>query len=102
MLLSALCYLAAHAADSWLAFVFLNGVGYALAFRQSRSIAAPLLAHILVVAALLTARIYPAATSDLPLSLLGAVTLLALLLLVWSERKSTWLRRIHHVLNRHT
>ena len=102
VLLSALCYLAAHAADSWLAFVFLNGVGYALAFRQSRSIAAPLLAHILVVAALLTARIYPAATSDLPLSLLGAVTLLALLLLVWSERKSTWLRRIHHVLNRHT
>jgi membrane protease YdiL (CAAX protease family) len=87
VLLSALCYLAAHAADPWLAFVFLNGIGYALAFRQSRALAAPLLAHMLVVAVLLTARIYPATTADLPLATLGALALLALLLLLWAGRK---------------
>lgn len=81
VLLSALCYLAAHATDPWLAFVFLNGVGYALAFRQSRSLAAPLLAHILVVAALLSARVYPSATAGAPLALFGALALVAVLLL---------------------
>lgn len=59
VVLSALIYVTAHAADPWLAFIFLTGAGYALAFRLSGSVFSPMLAHGLVVAALLAARCAP-------------------------------------------
>jgi len=73
VILSAMLYVVAHAAEPWLAFVFLNGIGYAYAFRQSGSVVSPMLAHILAVGTVLIARVYPEALMHLsPFWLAGA------------------------------
>lgn len=48
-----------HANQPWLAVQFVAALGYGLAFRQGRSVAAPVLAHALAVTALLLARLHP-------------------------------------------
>ena len=48
-----------------LAFIFLGGIGYAMAFRLSGSLLAPMLAHMLVAAAFLLGRMHPGAVSVL-------------------------------------
>lgn len=49
-----------------LAFIFLGAVGYALAFRLSGSLVAPILAHMLVAVVFLLGRIHPGAIGALP------------------------------------
>jgi len=57
----------------WLAFVFLTGVGYALAFSFSGSVFAPMLANIAVTTALLYARIHPEQVGALTVEAIGKI-----------------------------
>jgi membrane protease YdiL (CAAX protease family) len=82
--LSATAYVACHPDEPWLAFLFTAGLGYAAAMRQGRSLAAPVLAHMLTAAALLLGRIHPAAVGALPLPAFGWAAAGALLLLIIS------------------
>lgn len=50
------------------AFVFLTSLGYACAFRSARSLSAPFIAHVLVAAILLLARIHPHGVIALPMT----------------------------------
>jgi membrane protease YdiL (CAAX protease family) len=49
-----------HFTQPWIAVHFAVAIGYALAFRWSGSVVAPILAHMMAVSALLLSRMYPA------------------------------------------
>ena len=57
----------------WLAFAFLTGIGYAMAFWLSGSVLAPMLANAAVTAALLYARQHPDFANHMTLQTLGKV-----------------------------
>ncbi|MHB9134709.1 MAG: CPBP family intramembrane glutamic endopeptidase [Armatimonadota bacterium] len=83
--LSATICTLAHPYDSWLALIFLAGVGYALAFRFSRSVVPPIIAHALVSTALLIGMAYPLPLYRLPPLPLLIVAIGALLVIVLSS-----------------
>ena len=80
--LSAVVDTAVHCTQPWIAVHFAVAVGYALAFRQSRTILTPILAHALAVSALLLARLHPQAVQDLPVATLGVAAGGALVLIL--------------------
>lgn len=62
--LSAVAYTLFHLAEPWIAIIFFLGAAYAVAFRLTGSVLAPILAHALAAAALLLARRYPVTVRD--------------------------------------
>jgi len=80
--LSAVADTAVHYSQPWIAVHFAVAAGYALSFRQSRSILTPILAHMLAVTALLLARLHPHAVKDLPAPVLGIAAGGALVLIL--------------------
>lgn len=64
--LSALVSMACLSMQRGLAFIFFSSIGYALAFRLSGSLLAPMLAHGLVAALFLFGRMHPGAVAALP------------------------------------
>jgi membrane protease YdiL (CAAX protease family) len=89
VVLSAVIYMIAHPHEPWLAFLFITGVGYALAFRLGRSIVSSILAHSLVAALLLAARMMPQHVLALPESWLLAGVLAAAGMLLCSAFRRT-------------
>lgn len=59
VLLTAACSVVLLPLQSWLAFVFLCSIGYALVFRGAGTVLAPTAAHALVALTLLLARMHP-------------------------------------------
>ena len=93
LVLSTACSVACLPMQIWLVFIFLSGIGYALAFRLSGSIFAPILAHALVAAVFLMARMHPGAVGTLatrPLWIAaGAAMVVILLGLIPGKARST-------------
>jgi len=59
--------------QQWLAFAFLTGIGYAMAFWLSESVLAPMIANAAVTASLLYARMHPDFAASMTLPTLGKV-----------------------------
>lgn len=68
VLLSSALFTVLHPYDPWLAYLFLTGIGYALAFRAAGSVLAPMLAHVLVATVLLVAYARPGLVQALPIN----------------------------------
>ena len=90
--LSAMFYTTVHSTEPWIAITFGVSIGYALAFLQAGSVAAPMLAHAIAVAALFGARAAPDFVLSLPPTLLPIVAAACVVLLLiagWAQRGRT-------------
>jgi membrane protease YdiL (CAAX protease family) len=71
--------------QAWLAFVFLAGIGYALAFRLSGSLPASIIAHVIVAGSFLLARMHPAGIAGMPDSRFWQAGGMAVLLIIFGS-----------------